>query len=103
MRNPRTLFVIGGGASGEADLPIGKQLIDIVASKLNFKVEQGSLREETGDFDIVDVLQQRTQTREGIDTYLEAAWLAMESFFQIQSIVSSMYIGTIRTSSSAES
>ncbi len=86
MRNPRTLFVIGAGASVEADLPIGKQLIDIVASKLNFKVEQGSLREGTGDFNIVDVLQQRTQTREGIDTYLEAAWRVRDGIIFSNSI-----------------
>jgi hypothetical protein len=34
MRTPHTVFIIGAGASAEANLPIGKELIDTIAEKL---------------------------------------------------------------------
>jgi hypothetical protein len=73
MRNPRTLFIIGAGASHEAGLPLGAELIEIVASKLNFRIEHGSLREDSGARDILDVFQQLTQTRDGMQALIDAA------------------------------
>jgi hypothetical protein len=86
MRNPQTLFIVGAGASEEAGLPIGKRLVDIIAGKLDFEVERGILREGTGDFDIIDALQQKTQTREGINTYLQAAWRVRDGIIFSNSI-----------------
>jgi hypothetical protein len=73
MRNQQTLFIVGAGASNEAGLPLAKDLIDIVARKLDFGIEKEILRQGTGDTDILDILQQHTQTREGIETYFNAA------------------------------
>jgi len=44
---PQTVFVIGAGASKEANLPIGSELTEHIAKCLNFYHEAGSIR--TGD------------------------------------------------------
>ena len=67
MRSPQTLFVIGAGASREVDMPTGRQLIDIIAKKLDYQFVNGSRRQGCGDDDILDIFQQHTQTREGIE------------------------------------
>ena len=67
MRNPQTLFVIGAGASREVHMPTGRQLIDIIAMKLDYQLVNGSRRQGFGDEDILDIFQQHTQTREGIE------------------------------------
>ncbi len=67
MRNPQTLFVLGAGASREVDMPTGRQLIDIIAKKLDYQLVNGSRRQNFGDEDILDIFQQHTQTREGIE------------------------------------
>jgi hypothetical protein len=74
MKNPQTLFIIGAGASREANLPTGKELTEIIARRLDFRVNGGSLLPGHGDNDILDIFQQRTQTAEGINAYLRAAW-----------------------------
>jgi hypothetical protein len=86
MRNPNTLFVIGAGASAEAEMPTGKGLIDIIARRLNYRWEQGILQIGEGDPDILDILQQRTRTREGIVAFLEAAWRIRDGIIYSKSI-----------------
>jgi hypothetical protein len=79
MRNPRTLFIIGAGASNEAGLPTGKELVDVVARRLNFRVEDGRLVEGFGDPDILGAMQQhRARSRDSMNTYLKAAWRVRE-------------------------
>jgi hypothetical protein len=73
MRNRRTLFIVGAGASKEVGLPIGRELVEIVASRLNFQERHGSLIEGYGDADILDIFQQYAHTREGINAFLDAA------------------------------
>jgi hypothetical protein len=90
VRNPNTLFVIGAGASKEAGMPTGKELIDIIAGKLNYRLESGVLRSGEGDADILDVLQQQTETREGIMALLEAAWRIRDGIIYSKSIDSFM-------------
>jgi hypothetical protein len=89
MRN-HTLFIVGAGASSEAGLPTGKGLIDIIATKLDFRITHGSLVQEFGDYDILDVFQQHTRTREGIQAYLEAAWRVRDGIIYSNSIDSFM-------------
>jgi hypothetical protein len=72
MQN-RTLFIIGAGASREAGLPIGTELIDIVVRQLNYQSRDGVLDRNSGDPDIIDVLQQHANTRPEMAAYLAAA------------------------------
>jgi hypothetical protein len=103
MRNPRTLFIIGAGASHEARLPLGAELIEIVASKLNFQIEHGSLREDSGARDILDVFQQLTQTRDGMQTLTPRRAFVMASSFLNPSIALSMSTEIIKIFNFAES
>jgi hypothetical protein len=90
MRNPQTLFVVGAGASSEAGLPTGKELIDIIALRLNYRIEHGSLIEGHGDKDILDIFQQRTATGEGINDYFKAAWRVRDGIVYSKSVDSFM-------------
>jgi hypothetical protein len=92
MRNPQTLFIIGAGASNEADLPIGKDLIDIIAQRLDFQRQGSGIVAGSGDETILDIFQQRTQTREGIDSYMDAAWRVRDGLIYSKSIDSFMDI-----------
>jgi len=92
MRNPQTLFIVGAGASSEVDLPTGKTLIDIIASKLNYQLTNGCRRQGFGDDDILDIFQQHTQTREGIESYFQAAWRVRDGIIYSKSIDSFMDI-----------
>jgi hypothetical protein len=71
-------------------MPTGRELIDIIASKLNYQLENGVLRAGEGDPDILDMLQQHTQTREGIMALLEAAWRIRDGIIYSKSIDSFM-------------
>jgi hypothetical protein len=86
MRSPQTLFVIGAGASREVDMPTGRQLIDIIAKKLDYQLVNGSRRQGCGDDDILDIFQQHTQTREGIESYFQAAWRVRDGIIYSKSI-----------------
>jgi hypothetical protein len=86
----QTLFIVGAGASSEAGLPTGKGLIDIIASKLDFRIKNGSRVDGFGDDDILDIFQQRTQTRPGIQSYLEAAWRVRDGVIYSNSVDSFM-------------
>jgi hypothetical protein len=90
VRNPNSLFVIGAGASAEAGMPTGKQLIDTIAERLDYRIEHSSLREGSGDRDILDILQQKTNTREGIMACLQAAWRIRDGIIYSKSIDSFM-------------
>lgn len=86
MRNPNTLFIVGAGASAEAEMPTGRELIDIIARRLNFRFENNTLQAGEGDFDILDIFQQRTHTREGIMAFLQAAWRIRDGIIYSKSI-----------------
>ena len=86
MRNPQTLFVLGAGASREVDMPTGRQLIDIIAKKLDYQLVNGSRRQNFGDEDILDIFQQHTQTREGIESYFQAARRVRDGIIYSKSI-----------------
>lgn len=86
MRNLRTLFIVGAGASKEVGFPVGKELIDIVALRLDFRVEHDVLQEAFGDADIADVLQQRASTRDRMNELLQAAWRVRDGVIYANSI-----------------
>jgi hypothetical protein len=86
MRNPRALFVVGAGASREAGLPTARGLIDIIASKLDFRMQNGSRLQGFGDDHILDIFQQHEKTREGMQAYFEAAWRVRDGIVYSNSI-----------------
>ena len=71
-------------------MPTGKELIDIIADKMNYRLEGGSIKTGEGDGDILDMLQQQTQTREGIMALLAAAWRIRDGIIYSKSIDSFM-------------
>jgi hypothetical protein len=91
MQN-RTLFIIGAGASKEAGLPIGTELIDIVADRLNYQSRDGVPDRNSGDPDIIDVLQQYANTRPEMNAYLAAAARIRDGVIYSNSIDSFMDI-----------
>jgi hypothetical protein len=86
VRNPNTLFIVGAGASAEAEMPTGKGLIDIIARRLDYVLENKSLKAGTGDPDILDIFQQRYHTREEIKRFFEAAWHIRDGIIYAKSI-----------------
>jgi hypothetical protein len=86
MRDRRTLFIVGAGASSEAGLPIAKGLIDIIANKLDFRMQNGSRLQGFGDDDILDIFQQHEKTRQGMQAYFEAAWRVRDGIVYSNSI-----------------
>jgi hypothetical protein len=73
MQSPQTVFIVGAGASREVGLPIGRELIEFVINKLHYQLVGGSLRTDTGDHELLDVVQQIAHDRPSIMAYLESA------------------------------
>lgn len=75
MFKSKTLFIVGAGASCEANLPSGEALKYKIAELLDIRFEYG-WRQEGGDFMITEALKQhvRITGEESINSYLEAAW-----------------------------
>jgi hypothetical protein len=70
----KTVFVVGAGASREFGLPVGKELTEIIANRLNYQIIRGSLVPDSdGDPDILDAIQQFANDRPTLDSYLAAA------------------------------
>jgi len=49
MFKRRTLFIIGAGASCEADMPLGKKLADDIAKSMDIRFEFGTKAIGGGD------------------------------------------------------
>ena len=73
MKNSLTVFVVGAGASKEVGLPIASELIDIIADKIDFQLERGTIRDDRGDADILDVIQEASPGRVEINAFFDAA------------------------------
>lgn len=71
MFEKKTVFVVGAGASAELDLPVGSQLKDIIASKLNIRYDDG-FRLAYGDYRIVDAIKNLTPNRQEQNAYYGA-------------------------------
>jgi hypothetical protein len=54
---PKTVFIVGAGASKEAGLPIGSELKKLIAAALDIKVTRGSPQLISGDHDIYEALR----------------------------------------------
>lgn len=73
-----TVFIIGAGASSEANLPFGDELMNEIAQLLDIRFDTFGYKVEHGDYQIVDALryfiQQKDGTRSNIDPYQFKAW-----------------------------
>lgn len=67
--NPKTVFVVGAGASQEADMPTGHELKNSIATALNFKFKFGS-QMISGDHRILEALHMASG--DDINTFLNA-------------------------------
>ena len=71
MFRPKTLFVIGAGASAEIDFPLGKGLIGLIAKDLNLYLDAGHLHSGEGDF--FQLLRNHIGSTGALNEYLQAS------------------------------
>jgi hypothetical protein len=83
MFRRRTLFILGAGASREADLPCGDQLALRISEKLNIQYSFGKYK-GGGDGSLFDIF--RTKFRSDVNTYLHAASLIRDGIHLADSI-----------------
>jgi len=81
----QTLFVIGAGASSEADLPVALGLAGKIADRLDIQVVRGALH-SARDPEILDVLQQFAHGRNEINAWLDAVRVVREGVGYANSI-----------------
>jgi len=84
----KTVFVIGAGASKEANLPTGYELKGRIAKLLDMRFEYH--KQEHGDYQIVEALRALVRTDDGrngdINPYLHEAWHIRDALPQAISI-----------------
>ncbi len=89
MADQKTLFVIGAGASREANLPTNQELKKKIASILDIRFEHLS-RRISGDQLVYEALRHELQNTEpsarDINSYLHAAWSIRDAMPQAISI-----------------
>ena len=73
MLSSKTVFIVGAGASQEVDMPVGSELRDIIAKKLDMRFEQGFNPVGEGDLKVLDRL--RFTYGNELDSYLRACTL----------------------------
>jgi hypothetical protein len=86
--NKKTVFIIGAGASKEANLPTGYELKSIIATLLNIQFSD-PYEQTSGDRIIREALKMYVQNKENssnINPYLKAAWLICDAMPQSISI-----------------
>ena len=77
MISRKTLFIVGAGASCEAELPSGEKLKSQIKSLLDIRFSNG-YSQSSGDTDIVQALRAHVREKDGvngsINPYIEGAW-----------------------------
>lgn len=85
-----TVYVIGAGASKEANLPTGEELKDIIARMLDFRFNLNGQRERSGDDRIFGTFKKLVRLPNGqhgdIRPYLDEAWHIRDALPQAISI-----------------
>lgn len=88
--NRSTVFVIGAGASKEADLPTGDELKEKISDLLNMRFNDFGSRLESGDNVIVGSLRLHARQPDGqqgdINPFLHEAWHIVDAMPQAISI-----------------
>lgn len=86
MRAAKTVFIVGAGASDEAGLPFGRGFLEIISQKLNYRFKGPSMDFDSGDADILDVIQQFAPDRASLNKYLDAGKRIREGLLFSRSI-----------------
>ena len=90
MSNKKTLYIVGAGASSEADLPTGYELKEKIASLLNIRFKRPVNEQYSGDDYICEALRiyvrQSEIQKNDINPYLHAAWRIRDAMPQAISI-----------------
>ena len=90
MSNKKTLYIVGAGASSEANLPTGYELKEKIASLLDIRFERRRHTQLSGDSYICDALRiyvkQSEIQKKDINPYLHAAWRIRDAMPQAISI-----------------
>src|SRR5690606_11464251 len=86
----KTVFVIGAGASKEANLPTGAELKHVIARELDMRFDDWGRTLESGAYEIVEALRLKTRLTNGqkgdINSYLREAWHIRDALPQAISI-----------------
>lgn len=89
MSNKETLYIVGAGASSEADLPTGHELKERIASFLNIVFKDG-YTQSGGDRNIWEAVRIHVHQGENrnidMNPYLQAAWRIRDAMPQAISI-----------------
>ena len=84
----KTLYILGAGASREANLPTGNQLKTEIANFLDIKFEDGRAQ-TSGDRDITEALRiyvKQAEDHNNINPHMRAAWQIRDAMPQAISI-----------------
>ncbi len=84
MLRSKTVFVLGAGASKEANLPIGSELRKIIAKRLEFKFDTSDHLQGSGDRKLFEMLN--SKYRNEINNYLKACRVIRDGIIHADSI-----------------
>jgi hypothetical protein len=91
---PKTVFIVGAGASKEAGLPIGSELKKLIATALDVKVTRSYPQLISGDHDIYEALRRTADhdptQRDLLRSLQSACWKIRDAMPQASSIDSFM-------------
>jgi hypothetical protein len=87
---PKTVFVVGAGASKEVGLPIGSELKKLIATALDIQVQRGIYSLSSGDHHIYEALRltadQNPTQRDLLRSLQSACWKIRDAMPQASSI-----------------
>ncbi|WP_420347386.1 hypothetical protein [Pelagibius sp.] len=88
-----TLFIVGAGASKEANLPVGNELKSIIAKSIDIRFGGTGRQQESGDYEIMEALRAHASMRStnensriNVNDYLHAGWRIRDAMPQASSI-----------------
>lgn len=88
--NPKTVFIVGAGASKEAGLPIGSELTMSIATALDIRVKHGGYQLISGDDLILEALRLEAAKNpthtDLLSSLQDAAWRIRDAMPQASSI-----------------
>lgn len=86
MFRPKTLFVVGAGASKEVNIPIGTELAEKISRLLYFEFDHFGSMLKKGDFKFFNALNNFFKDREILNSHLKAARQISEGLYLANSI-----------------
>src|SRR5437899_8342055 len=87
---PKTVLIVGAGASQEVGLPIGSELKKLIATALDIRVERGGYQLTSGNHHIYEALRQTAAQnptqRDLLRSLQSACWKIRDAMPQATSI-----------------